>query len=93
MGTQISLTILHGGASVGDDDRDRAEAAALAVLTQAGTTPRAAYTEFQHQWEALDDYDAMTGLAAVWIEAEKAADGALTEGWARPGGASCGIYC
>jgi hypothetical protein len=97
----IQINVMYGNSSVGPDDEERARDAAARVLTDAGTTPAAAYAEFQRQWEALgaddapagtcQDYDSLTGLAAVWIEAERAADHALTLGWARPDGASCGI--
>jgi hypothetical protein len=100
--SQISINILHGNSSVGDDDRLRAEAAALASLAAAGITAAAAYAEFQRQWTALgtdeaadaglcQDYDSLTGLAASWVDAERAADRALTLGWARPDGAACTI--
>lgn len=92
MGTQISLDITHGGSQVDDDDRERAETAALAVIAAVGATPKAAYAEFVRQMGELDDYSALTGLALVWTEAESAADCALTEAWAQPGGASCTIY-
>jgi len=92
MGTQISLEISYGTSQVDDDDRDRAEAAALAVISAAGATPKAAYAEFIRQMGELDDYEALTGLARVWTEAEAAADCALTETWAQPGGATCTIY-
>lgn len=99
---QISINILHGSRSVGDDDRSRAEDAALAVLDTACVTVADAHGEFRRQWEALgtdeaadagrsQDYDSLTGLAALWVEAERAADVALTQGWATPDGASCSI--
>ena len=98
----LSINIRHGSRSVGDDDRSRAKDAALAVLDAAGVTPADAYTEFTRQWEALgsdeaadagrsQDYDNLTGVARIWGEAERAADMALTAGWANPDGASCGI--
>ncbi len=100
MTAQISINIIHG--RVGEDDKDRAEAAALAVIKRAGTTVQDAFAEFVRQWDWLateeaeeqgkaQDYDDLTGLAAIWIEAEKAADRALTEGWHNPDGASCSI--
>lgn len=92
MGTQISLEIIFGGSQVDDDDRERAENAALAVIAAAGTTPEAAYAEYIRQIGEVDDYEAMAGLARVWTDAEAAADCALTEAWARPGGASCTIH-
>jgi len=102
MTTQISINILHGSSSVQEDDRERAEAAALAVLESAGVTPTAAYAEFMRQWEWLgteeaeaagkcQDYDDVTGLAAVWVDAERKADIALTDGWHNENGASCTI--
>ena len=98
----VVINILYGLANVDDDDRHRAMDAAYAVLKAAGTTDKEAYAEFVHQWRWLEtdeaiktgkcqDYDELTGLAAVWGEAERAADIALTEGWADPDGASCGI--
>jgi hypothetical protein len=89
MTTQISINILHGSASVTDEDRERAEAAALKVL--GAVEPGAAYAEYQRQFEALDDENGMTGLAALWIAATKAADLALTEGWHNPNGAACSL--
>lgn len=91
MGTQISIDIAHGGSNVDADDIHRAETAALAVIAEAGTTPAAAYAEFQRQWAEFDDYELLTGIAAVWVDAERAADCALTEGWANPDGAHCYI--
>ena len=91
MGTQIGLDISYGGSWVDEDDRDRAEAAALAVIAAAGTTAKAAYAEFIRQMGDLDDYDALTGQASVWMEAEAAANCALTERWAGDG-ASCTIH-
>ena len=92
MGTQISLEISYGGSQVDDDDRERAENAALAVIAAAGTTAKAAYAEFIRQMAEVDDYEEMAGLARVWTEAEEAANCALTETWAQPDGASCRIY-
>jgi hypothetical protein len=102
MTTQISINVVHGTSYVQDDDRERAEAAALAVLEAAGVTPAAAYADFVRQWQWLatdeaeaqgkyQDYDDLTGLAAIWIEAEKKADIALTDGWHNQNGAWCTI--
>jgi hypothetical protein len=85
----ISVNILWGRAD--DEDKDRAAAAAVAVLDAAGVAIADAFAEFQRQWATLDSRDGMTGLAALWAEAEDAADRALTQGWANPDGASCGI--
>lgn len=89
MTTQISINILHGSASVTNEDRERAETAALKVL--GSVEPVAAYAEYQRQWLSLDTEDGMTGLAALWIEATKAADIALTDDWHNPNGAACSI--
>ena len=89
MTAHISITITHGSASVQDDDRDRAEAAALAALGDAD--PSAAYAEYMRQFAELDGHDGMTGLAARWVAAQKAADVALTQGWHNPTGAGCEI--
>jgi hypothetical protein len=100
----ISLNILYGAASVTDEDRERAIAAAYFVLDQHGITgygvPDAA-GEFRAQWQYLGDEDAdddrvqdyghLTGTAKIWVEAEAAADRALTLGWHDPSGASCSI--
>lgn len=99
MGTQIGVEA-HG--HVDQEDRDRAEMAALAVLDDAGAEPSAAYAEFMRQWLWLEteeaeaqglcqDYRHMTGLAALWVRAQNAADRALTEGWAVPGRVLCTI--
>lgn len=89
MTTQISVNICHGSAYVSNEDKDRAEAAALKVL--GSVEPETAYAEFQRQWDVLDDCDRMTGLAKLWVEAGRAADVALTEGWRNPAGAYCEI--
>jgi hypothetical protein len=97
---EISVNMIVGRAD--SDDIDRARAAAVAELDAAGVSAGDAYAEFQRQWEYLgsdeaeaaglaQDYDGLTGLAAIWVRAEKAADIALTAGWADPNGASCGI--
>lgn len=85
----ISVNMLYGRAD--DEDRERAATAAVAVLDAAGATISDAFAEFKRQWQDLDSYDGMTGLAALWVEAERAADLALTQGWANPDGAACGI--
>lgn len=89
MTTQIRVEILHGSASVTNEDRERAEAAAMKVL--GPVKPQEAYAEYQRQFGELDDEKGMTGLAALWIEARNAADLALTEGWYDPNGAACEI--
>lgn len=89
MTTQISITITCGSASVTDEDRERAEAAAIKVL--GDVSPAAAYAEYLRQWAEYDDEAPMTGLAALWADAAKAANTALTEGWFRRGNAACEI--
>jgi hypothetical protein len=88
---QIALEITHGSRSVDEDDRDRAKRAAAKVCDTAGVLAADAAAEYRRQWEEYDDEDRMHGLALVWIDARKAADLALTEGWANPDGASCAI--
>lgn len=85
----ISINVISGRAD--QEDLDRAAAAAVAALDEAGVHAADAYAEFQRQWAEFDDYEPMTGLARVWVNAEQAADLALTAGWARPDGASCSI--
>jgi len=103
MTTQIGIDIICGNRDVTDDDRDRAENAALAVLEARDVTVDAARAEFRRQWAWLEtgeaeaqglaqDYRYLAGLAVVWWDAEAAADHALTEGWAVPGRAHCAIY-
>jgi len=86
----IGIEILYGNSSVGQDDRDRAVAAAERAL--GNTDPAAAYAEYRAQWDAADSEDHMTGLAALWVSARQAADVALTAGWHDPNGAACSIY-
>lgn len=99
----ISINVIHGNASVDDDDRDRARAAALAVLEGVGVTPNAAFAAFVAEWGFLGSeqaigsgrcqvyHDMRDPLAVAWINAESAANLALTEGWADPDGAACSI--
>ena len=89
MNMKIRIEITHGNSSVQEDDLDRAEAAALEVLGNRDI--EAVYREFQRQWELFDNYYETTGDAALWVEAEKASNVALTEGWHNPNGAGCGI--
>ena len=87
----VEIHFLSGNHEVTDDDRERAVAAAEAVFAKHGTTGNACSAAFMEWWETTDnqDYDDSAGLAAVWVEAIRAADVALTLGWARPDGASC----
>lgn len=93
MGTRITIDIHYGNSQVTNDDRYRAEDAACAVLDAKNITPAAAYAEYQRQWELLDDEDGMTGGAVIWVAARRAADLALTLGWANVDGAACSISC
>lgn len=101
MNTQITINVLHGSASVQEDDRERAKAAALAVLSayewRAGQPqvidPAEAYAAYmRHMID--DDYICSprdTILIAAWRAAEGAADRALTAGWHNPDGGACSI--
>ena len=73
------------------DDIERAEAAAAAVLAQAGLTPQAAFAAYREQWSLQDGETLMAGPARTWIEARQAADVALTATWQRPGKVLCEI--
>lgn len=98
----IAIEITYGSASVTAEDKDRACAAAEAVLAAAGVTPEAAHAEFRRQWTYLgdenaedgrvQDYEHLTGDAALWVRAEAAANAALTEGWARPAEGGCCLW-
>ncbi len=99
----ISINVIYGAGYVDDDDRDRAKAAALAVLEAEGFSPAEAFAAFVTEWAYLEseeaaeagrcqDYaDLRDPKAIAWADAEAAADRALTEGWARPDGAACSI--
>jgi hypothetical protein len=89
MTTQIYIGITHGTASVTDEDKYRAETAALKVL--GDVDPAVAYAEYLRQFEEIDGIEGMTGLAALWAQAQAKADIALTEGWYNPNGAGCEI--
>ena len=92
MTAHIAIDWTHGRPQNGaDQDEARAIQAAERVLDAAGADYAAAYDEYQRQWVELDDEDRMTGLARVWIEAARAADVALTDGWSDPTGAGCTI--
>jgi hypothetical protein len=86
MANRITVRVVSGASFASDDDRNRAEDAALTVLH--GVDPSEAYAEFKRQVEAVND-DEYTGLAALWWDAQRAADVALTEGWIDPEGAFC----
>jgi len=101
MTTQISVQVSQGNASVTDEDRERAEAAALKVLgafewrkgQQMQIEAEEAYAAYQRH---MSDEDYLrsprdTILIAAWEAAQHAADIALTEGWYNPNGAHCEI--
>ena len=85
----LKIDIVEGNSEVTSDDLQRAEDAALTVLT--GRDIDSVYAEFKRQWEKFDDYFLLTGDARLWVDAERAANAALTEGWANPGNALCGL--
>lgn len=87
----IVIEIVTGSAFVETEDKFRAQVAAEEFLAKAGIPEKAAEYEYQRQWEEFDVEDPMTGLALAWIEARRAADVALTQGWGDPDGASCEI--
>jgi hypothetical protein len=89
----ISVNILYGVAFVSQADKWRAEAAAQAVFDAAGVTDEVAHAAFRAWWESTDnqDYAAVPADARIWIDGERAADRALTEGWANPDGAACAL--
>lgn len=89
MTTQIQIEITHG--RVDEEDRERAETAALKVLSDAGVSVKQAFSAYKTQWLADVNRDDMTGDALHWIAAEDAANLALTDGWANSDGAGCGI--
>ena len=86
---EIAITMISGRAD--EEDADRAKLAAAQFLSDAGVTVTAASAEYRRQWEQFDDEKPMTGLARIWIDAGRAANLALTEGWADPNGASCNL--
>jgi len=93
MSKDFSLSIVSGGQFANNEDRRRAKDAAAAVFASANALPLEAGAEYLQQLDADIARDDMTGLARVWLDAEQAADLALTEGWADPDGASCVLDC
>lgn len=88
----ISIEWICGRPHIGaDEDEARAAAAAEKVLDAAGVNYAEAESDYMRQWLEFGDEAQMTGLALVWIEARRAAELALTEGWAKPGRALCSI--
>jgi len=89
----IGIEWMHGRPhSNPEEDEERAEAAALAVLNRHGVTPHEAHDSFKAQWLEHQDRERMTGPALAWVEAEQAANVAATEGWHNPDGAHVSIY-
>lgn len=82
---KIDCNIVDGPAT--DADRERAREAAERVL--ADVDAAAAQTDWWNQIDA--GADELTGLGAKWDEAERAANLALTQGWADEDGAHCEI--
>lgn len=102
MGTQITIDVIFGTSDVEQDDLDRAETAALAVIAASGSTVDQVRAEFVRQWAWLEtddaeefgrcqDYKDLDGLALVWVKADVAANDALTEGWHNRARAMCAI--
>ena len=98
----IDAAVVEGAPSYSDADIDRAELAASEVLERAGAKAAEAEREFLRQWLYLEsedaedaglsqDYECLTGLAAVWAAAKTAAEQAITATWYRPGYVSCDI--
>jgi hypothetical protein len=89
----MTISIAPNGrhtSQVDAEDIGRARDAAEAVLAQRGVTAEAAYAAYQAQWLEFDDEDPMTGDALAWIAAGKAADIAITAGWANE---NAEIFC
>lgn len=92
MTARIAIDWVSGRPWAGaEDDEARAAAHAELVLDVADVDYRQAEAEYRRQWLEFDDEAQMTGVALKWIEAGKAADIALTEGWHNTEGASCSI--
>lgn len=92
MNSRFDIGLSTNGRGVTEEDRDRARDAAVAVLVAAGVEAAYAYEDYLTQMEQYGEHEGMTGPAAVWVEAERAADRALTQGWADPQGAYCSIH-
>lgn len=94
----LKIIVLNGWKVVMQEDKDRAIRAATEFFFKAGINPSEARAEFVRQMAELavheppnrmPDRDKLTGIAATWHAAEKAANVALTEGWMRTDGATC----
>jgi hypothetical protein len=85
--TTIQINICYGRAT----ETDIARARHAAESTLAGLDIAAAQAEYERQWEERGDADLLTDLAAMWRDAEMAANLALTDGWHNPDGAGCDI--
>ena len=84
------IKIIHNSSLVEAADVERAIAAAEDIFASYGTSPKAAFSERDWQREELG-FDQLGGLAEAWVEANKAAALALTDGWTNPGSISCEI--
>lgn len=95
----IGINILYGSGSVGADDIERATDAALSVLAREGARADEAFDAYRAWRAEVDAADPGAGddepprgtMAAIWREAEQAADLALTKTWADRDGAACEI--
>ena len=85
----ITINVEFGNSYVKQDDIDRAEAAAWKVLGRVDEAE--AFAEYMRQFNERDSEDGMTGLAALWVDVNRAAAGALTEGWYNRDGAGCSV--
>jgi hypothetical protein len=87
----ISISVQgHHCSEVDDNDLQRAREAANAALTVAGVSASDAAAAYRSQWAEYDDESKMHGAALAWIEAAKAADVAVTDGWANP---AAEVFC
>ena len=85
------IKIIHNSSLVEAADVERAIAAAEDVFAFYGTSAQAAFREFEWQRKELGFDQIAGGLAEAWVEANKAAALALTDGWTNPGSISCEI--
>jgi hypothetical protein len=86
----LSLEIIDGVQYCDDGAaRTRALDAAEAVFAASGVSVADARAAYVSQWAEFDDEAPMMGSARIWIDAGRAANLALTQGWANPGGGWC----
>lgn len=88
----IGVNHLEGHTLDCEADADRAHAAAVKVLGDAGVNYRDAWMAHLDQIDDGFDHTEMTGLAAIWVQADKAANEALVEGWDKPAEGQCSIF-